>query len=311
MPVSRKRKKLKNPAGIGKPALPDRRALESLLAMLSTSLVEDGPEDDALAEAQDLMWTAWDTPDRRRRVAMAKRALTISPLCADAYVLLAQETAQTPAEAIELYRQGIAAGEQALGPAAFEEDVGHFWGILETRPYMRARNGLAQALWETGEAEAALDHYRELLRLNPNDNQGNRYLLGECLLKLDRDDELIVLLDRYERDWSADFSYTAALVAFRRNGDTAKARTRLRQALKINAHVPAYLLGRMKVPRALPAYLELGGKTEAEDYARRHAVCWERTPMSLQWLADNATQRDRKPAAQKPRRPGPYRAATG
>jgi hypothetical protein len=30
----------------------------------------------------------------------------------------------------------VAAGERSLGPKAFEEDAGHFWGILETRPYM-------------------------------------------------------------------------------------------------------------------------------------------------------------------------------
>lgn len=33
---------------------------------------------------------------------------------------------------------------------------GHFWGILETRFYMRARAGLAEALWELGERDAAI-----------------------------------------------------------------------------------------------------------------------------------------------------------
>jgi ST7 protein len=64
---------------------------------------------------------------------LAKEALNRSPLCADAYILLAEETAKTPAEAIELYRKGLEAGEQAVDPAAFQEDVGHFWGLLETR----------------------------------------------------------------------------------------------------------------------------------------------------------------------------------
>jgi hypothetical protein len=65
-------------------------------------------------------------------------ALGISPLCADAYVLLAEE-AQSIEEARDLYAKGVEAGELALGPQGFEEYAGHFWDFLETRPYMRAR----------------------------------------------------------------------------------------------------------------------------------------------------------------------------
>ena len=34
----------------------------------------------------------------------------------------------------------------ALGPRGFKQYAGHFWGFLETRPYMRARAGLAGTL---------------------------------------------------------------------------------------------------------------------------------------------------------------------
>lgn len=84
---------------------------------------------------------------------------------------------------MELYEQGVEAGERALGSEAFEEWEGHFWGILETRPYMRARHGLALCLWEAGESKKAIEHYTEMLRLNPGDNQGIRYVLAGCLLE--------------------------------------------------------------------------------------------------------------------------------
>lgn len=129
-----------------------------------------------LGQAQELIYNAWETADRKRRVALAQKAIGISPDCADAYVLLAEETA-TLDEALEFYRKGVEAGERALGRQAFESDAGHFWGILETRPYMRARAGLARCLWESGKRDEALAHYREMLRLNPNDNQGLRYVL--------------------------------------------------------------------------------------------------------------------------------------
>jgi tetratricopeptide (TPR) repeat protein len=247
-----------------------------------------GPADDPLAEAQELMYTAWETADRRRRIALAKEALSRSPLCADAYVLLAEETATTPAEAIELYRKGVEAGAQAVGPAAFKQDVGHFWGLLETRPYMRARCGLAQALWAAGHQDEATGHYRELLRLNPNDNQGIRYLLAACLLDLDRDADLAMLLNAYRDDGSAEWAYTTALVAFRRGGDTPETQALLKEAVTTNSHVPAYLLGQKKLPQSRAPYITMGGEDEAQEYARRNTAAWARTAGALQWLATHA-----------------------
>jgi len=264
--------------------LPDRRAMEGVLAMLSSGLGASRPGGDALEDAQDLMYRAWETADQRQRVALAKEALNRSPLCADAYVLLAEETAKTPAEAIDLYRKGLEAGEKAIGPAAFQEDVGHFWGLLETRPYMRARGGLAQALWDIGRHDEAIEHYRELLRLNPNDNQGNRYLLAGCLLALDRDADLTALLNAYGQESTAEWSYTWALVAYRRDGDSVEARSLLEKAGIMNSHVPPYLLGRKKLPRKPASYITMGGEDEAQEYARRYAAAWANTEGALEWL---------------------------
>src|SRR5215510_9394104 len=105
-------------------------------ALLEKAMTELEPEKESpptpLERAQDLMWTAWDEGTPQRRVAMARRALEISGECADAYVMLAIETARNNNEALELYQKGIAAGERALGSNQFEENAGHFWGILET-----------------------------------------------------------------------------------------------------------------------------------------------------------------------------------
>ena len=117
--------------------------LVTLSTLSSEGMVSDMfgdiEEKTPLKGAQDIIYDAWEVTDPKRRVALARKALEISPDCADAYTLLAEETAGSLTEALNLYRQGVKAGERALGKEAFEEDVGHFWGILETRPYMRAR----------------------------------------------------------------------------------------------------------------------------------------------------------------------------
>ncbi len=82
---------------------------------------------DLLDQAQDLIYDAWEIDDASHRVALARKALKLSPDCADAYVLLA-EAAITPAKALEFYRQGVEAGERALGKDAFDEQRRSFLG---------------------------------------------------------------------------------------------------------------------------------------------------------------------------------------
>jgi hypothetical protein len=100
-------------------------------------------------QAEGFLTQAFEAGDLQRRVTLARQALALWPNCADAYVLLA-ENARGRKEALALYRQGVEAGERALGPDAFRLDAGRFWGVMETRPYMRARLGLAHALWAAG-----------------------------------------------------------------------------------------------------------------------------------------------------------------
>ncbi|CAA9389896.1 MAG: hypothetical protein AVDCRST_MAG93-9669 [uncultured Chloroflexia bacterium] len=242
------------------------------------------PASTPLEQAQDLMYEAWNATGRRR-VQLAREALALSPDCADAYVLLAQETAKTPREACELYRQGVAAGERALGPEIFEEDAGHFWGIVETRPYMRAREGLAHVLWHLGEHRAAIDHLKAMLQLNPGDNQGLRYVLAQQLLETGADAELSQLLEQYPDDAGAAWVYTRALAAFRQLGATPTANAALADALTTNQFVPAYLLGRKRLPQRLPEYIGFGDENEAIEYAAHGAAAWHKTPGALEWLS--------------------------
>ena len=157
-------------------ALPDPRVLEGLLRQHLRQGDALGEDNSALARAQDLVYRAFQADDWQARVELARQALEISPDCADAYVCLA-ELAPTAQDALAEWERGVAAGTRVLGgERALDRYAGHFWGMLETRPYMRARLGLAQCLWALRRREQAIGHCRALLRLNPNDNQGVRYV---------------------------------------------------------------------------------------------------------------------------------------
>ena len=263
--------------------LPDRRAMEGVMRDFLAEL--RGPTAETpLSKAQDIVYRAFEETDPGKRADLAKQALALCPDCADAYVLLAEQT-RLRKEALDLYQQAVAAGERALGPDTFRNEVGHFWGLLETRPYMRARQGLSHTLWILGRREEAVEHLEEMLRLNPSDNQGNRYCLASWLLDMDRDEDLARLLDRYDEGF-ASWAYTRTLLAFRQRGDTPEARGRLKAARKANRHVPGYLLGEVPLPPKQPPYYSPGQENEAIIYATGALSAWRSTPGALTWLLE-------------------------
>jgi tetratricopeptide (TPR) repeat protein len=259
--------------------LPDRRAMEGTMFDLF-----GGREQNSGRQAQEMMYDAWDAPDSRKRIALARQSLELSSNCADAYVLLVEEVANSLEEALELYRKGVEAGERSIGKKAFKEYTEHFWGLLETRPYMRARVGLAVCLWKLGQREEAVEHYQEMLRLNPNDNQGIRYILASCLLELARDEELSTLLKEHKDDASAAWAYTSALLIFRKSGDGKESCKALKEAIKSNKYIPVYLLGKKKLPRQLPDYVGFGDENEAVCYVSDNIGGWKATDGALEWL---------------------------
>ncbi len=280
--------------------LPPPPMLEQFMRQMFGVQAEGGP-DSPQEQAQNLVYHAMEAPTARRQLELARKALALWPDCADAYVLLA-ENAPTRKEAIDLYTQAVAAGERALGPEAFQRDAGHFWGLLETRPYMRARAGLAEMLWGAGQRDEALRHLQEMLRLNPNDNQGLRYVLAGWLMNLERDEELSHLLDQYPDEGSAFWAYTRALQAFRQGGDTPEAVKLLKEAKKVNKHVPRYLLGDKPLPPEQPGHYSPGDDREAVLYAGSALGGWKQTPGAVAWLRSTMTRKKtgRRRAAEGP-----------
>ncbi len=232
--------------------------------------------------AQELAFAARGARGRRR-VALARQALKLWPDCADAYGVLADQEIDLD-RARALYALGVAAGERALGPDCLRDNAGYFWGLVETRPYMRARYGLAEVLWESGARDEAVEHFGELLRLNPGDAQGVRYRLANALLVLRRNDELGRLLDTYLDEDSVDWIYNRALLVFAREGDSQGARSRLTLAFRRNRFVPKYLLLGEPLPQVPAMYLGLDQEAEAMSYASLAVEAWESTPGALGWI---------------------------
>ena len=190
--------------------------LNAFLAKTSGKVPKHAPGRTPKDKAQELVDRALEERGRLR-IKLAREALRLWPDCAEAWVLQAEQMPDLERRR-DLYRNGLEAAERALGPKPFVEDVGHFWGVLETRPYMRTRNGLAGALWDVGQRDEAIAHWLEMLRLCPGDNLGVRQLLIPRLLEARRDAEAEAVLAQYEEDATAMLGYARVLLEFRRSG---------------------------------------------------------------------------------------------
>ena len=289
---------------------PDRRAHERLFADMNRYLEEHPPQEgegtekteqifsgrpydqlvtqprNAAEQAQDLCFQAFDTHGRRR-VQLARQALELDADCADAHVILAEQ-AGTLEEECQHYQRGLEAAERKLGPEFFAESVGHFWGIAATRPYMRTRLGLADSFAATGRVDEAIAHYQELLRLNPDDNQGVRYLLLPQLLAVGRDVEAARLLKQFDEE-TANWAYARALLAFRLGGRCAASQRELDTAMRSNPHLPELLGSESPIPQ--PPHYSLGSFEEACVAAQELRPAFRATPGALDWVLEAHAER--------------------
>ncbi len=253
--------------------------LRSLDALDEEDLGEGSAERD---QAQELAFAAMEALTFEKAIALYREALTLDPDCVDAIAGLTGLESDGVEEIAGLER-AVAAGERVLGAAFFKRNRGSFWGLIQTRPYMRARAELGMLLLESGRTAEAATHFAEMLELNPNDNQGVRETLMVAYLALGDLERARGLRTRYEHDAGALWSWSAVLEDFL-SGGPARAKVALREARKMNRFVEDFLNGAKKLPAAMPESYQLGGKDEACLCAESLGVAVAAHPQFRAWL---------------------------
>ena len=163
--------------------------------------------------------------------------------------------------------------------------MGHFWGTVSTRPYMRALQHLGEMFVETGRLVQAVSVFGRLLELNPTDNQGMRYpLLGLHLAAQDhaRADQLMSRFPGEEK-FMGSFAWARVLARWL-SGDLGEATAALTRARKVNPFAEKYVSGLRAIPKGTPDYFKPGDETEAQVCARELSMAWEHNPAFREWL---------------------------
>lgn len=238
-------------------------------------------------DMEDQAWDEISMGNHSAAARLARNAIRIEPNAIDCYNILTQATDLT-GEKIAFAKEAVRLGEIQFKDeiAAAPNDNYPFYGILETRPYMRALHGLALALWSDerpGGKDEAVQVAQHALRICPNDNIGFRFLLLEWLAIQNRWCDGYLIAKEYGGDPMVPLRIWASLYGFQA-GELDYAKERLDAALHYNPHI-AKELTKAKQPKLSPMTMVAHGSIEeAKKYASTAHEIWRNVPGAIEWL---------------------------
>lgn len=232
-------------------------------------------------QAQDLVYEAVELPPVKAK-ANIEKALRLDADCIEAYEYLGgrQSTLEI---AMPFYEKGISIGRRLFGGEFLEENKGFFWGIHETRPFMRCLQQYSDCLLALGKMKESAAILEELIELNPNDNQGVRDQLLLYLMLMDEDEKFLKYAAMFKDDAMAFALFNRALFAFKTKGEGREANSKLKKALQQNRFVSKKLFSNKPIT-SLPPFYGWGDENEATYYAYFAKPVWQTIPGALDWL---------------------------
>lgn len=207
------------------------------------------------------------------------RSVEIDPTYADGYNHLGNIAWRKGdwKQAENLYRKAV----QLAEPEVKDIPKGHFWGILESRPYMRALHGLGLTAWKEGQIDEAIGIFKQMLELNPNDNQGVRYLMGPLFHEKGDLEEACKWYRENSDDPHNLYNYGLALLQQKK---IERATQILIFAISSNPYVAPILLGKRLPRRDWWHGISWAEPDCARDYLEDYGFWWEKDKSSLTLL---------------------------
>ena len=233
--------------------------------------------DDTLDEGMEHWWAG----DRRGAAKLFRRALELDPQHADAHNhlgIISLEARKLKA-AEQHFRAAIDGGQRHLR----RDGAKAYWGFNENRPYLRGLANLALVLAEQRKWAEALAIHKQMLKLNPNDNQGVRYLIGPECLRVGDDQGAIKVFQKCIHE-EVGCAFGLALATLRTHGSSAKIGEGLITGFAANRYVAPMLLG--EAWERLDAFhgTNMAEPEWAHDVLAAQADLWQEVPRGAERL---------------------------
>ena len=244
-----------------------------------------------LDDAYELLEKAENTKSKRQAIKYAKEAYEMCPDCFDA-LLFQVHLEDNPLKRMKLLDEGLEfEKDRLIDEKYFDKDnIGHFYGIFETRPYIRGLFAKADYLILDGKIKQAHDICKEILKLNENDNTGARYLLMAIYAYLEEENDMLELYKRYpEEDLEMLFPL---FILYYKQGNDKKAKEYLDRIDKANPHFINFFKGTMEENNDIPyRYYAKGDSSEVIMYFKEYDFLVNTIPTIDCYILENSKKK--------------------
>ena len=259
--------------------------LQEFIKMYNNGEIEY--ENTPLDDAYEILEEAQNAKTEKEAIKLAKKAYEKSRECFDA-ILFQCDLEENGIKRMKLLDDGLEFEKSRLTKEKYfdKENIGHFYGIFETRPYIRGLVIKAEYLLEEGKISQAENVCREVLRLNENDNMGARYLLMAIYATLEKENDMLKLYKKYpEEDLEMMFPLFAL---YYKLGNDKKAKEYLNRVDKCNSNFVKFFKGTIKESKNVSSgYYSRGDSSEIFMYLNRYDYLLITMPKLHEYVIEN------------------------
>ncbi len=244
-------------------------------------------ENTPLDDAYEILEEAQNAINKKEAIKLAKKAYEKSPECFDA-ILFQCDLEENGIKRMKLLDDGLEKEKNRLTKEKYfdKDNIGHFYGIFETRPYIRGLVIKAEYLLEEGKLRQAETICKEVLKLNENDNLGVRYLLIAIFATLEEEKEILKLYKKYPEENLEMLFPLFAL--YYKIGNDKKALEYLNRVNKCNSNFIKFFNGTIKKSdKVRPGYYSRGDSSEIFMYLERYNYLLVTMPRLHEYVIEN------------------------
>ena len=192
--------------------------------------------------ADDYLELAERALSKKKCVEYLHKALELEPENVDVQLQLIGHTLEgkSDEQLPALQKLMDAAAKQLEQEGCFKEDVGAFWDVLETRPYMRVCYAYFEALTSCGMMRRAIDEGQRLLELCENDNLGVRYQLMHLYAYMEDEMHALALHKRFDAYEETQMLLPLAVLYYKLN-QFDKAEDHIKRLARVNKDTKKFL----------------------------------------------------------------------
>ncbi len=248
-------------------------------------------ENTILDDAYELLEKAENASTKAQAIKYAKEAYDMCPDCFDA-ILLQVHLEENPLKRWKLLEEGLQFEKERLENEGYfdKDNIGHFYGIFETRPYIRGLLTKAECLILDGKIKQARDVYKEILRLNKNDNAGARYSLMAIYAFLEEEKDMLKLYNKYQEE-NLEMLFPLFILYYKQGNDD-KAKEYLDRINKANPHFKKFFKGTMKENKDIPeGYYSKGDASEVIMYFSKYGFLVITTPTIDYYILEHSKKK--------------------